>query len=295
MVALDPIAMAYTTEADGFATLRTSREEGRAVAEGARIVVLGTRGSTPVSGAEFVRYGGNTSSFAISIGSRVVGFIDAGTGLLAYPSCDLELAPSIDVFLTHYHWDHIQGLSMLEALWSGDAEIVIHGPGGPERALTAVITPPWFPVSLAEAPGVRFETIGRPVEIQGLAITPFEIEHPQGAVGYRVDGPRASVAVVTDHEAGTQRDVSITRAIRGVDVLIHDAQYTPDEMPIRRGWGHSTWEGAVDAAEAAGIERLLLTSLDPRTTDDDAESILALARRRFRNTDIAAPGVVVPL
>ena len=287
--------MPFPTDGERFATLRTPREKGGEVSEGPRIVVLGSRGSIPVSGAEFVRYGGNTSSFALAIDDQIVGFVDAGTGLIAHAIHGLELSPSIDVFLTHYHWDHIQGLSMFEALWSGDTEILIHGPGGPERSLNSVITPPWFPVSLANAGNVRFQTIGRPVEVRGLVVTPFEVEHPQGAVGYRVNGPLASVAVVTDHEAGTERDASITRAISGVDVLVHDAQYTPAEVAIRRGWGHSTWEGAIDAAEAAGAERLLLTSLDPRTTDDDADSIVALARRRFPNTDVAAPGVVVPL
>ena len=184
---------------------------------------------------------------------------------------------------------------MLEALWSGDTDIVIHGHGAVERSLTAVITPPWFPVSLADAPNVRFQATGRPVEIQEFVVTPFEVEHPQGAVGYRVDGPSAGVAFVTDHEAGTERDGSIARAIRGVDVLVHDAQYATDEVETRRGWGHSTWEGAVDAAEAAETERLLLTSLDPRTTDDDADVMLALARRRFPRTDIAAQGLEVPL
>lgn len=287
--------MAFPTEGERFATLRPHREKGGEVSKGPRIVVLGTRGSIPVSGAEFSRYGGNTSSFALVVGNQIVGFVDAGTGLVAYASHGLELARSVEVFLTHYHWDHVQGLSMLEALWLGDVEILIHGPGGPEGALTAVITPPWFPVSLADARNVQFQTIGRSVDVHGVVVTPFEVEHPQGAVGYRVDGPSTSVGVVTDHEAGTERDGSITRAISGVDVLIHDAQYTPDEESIRRGWGHSTWENAVDAAESAGADRLLLTSLDPRTTDDGADAILALARRRFPNTGIAYPGVEVPL
>lgn len=265
------------------------------MSDGARIVVLGSRGSIPVSGADFVRYGGNTTSVALVVGDQIVGFVDAGTGLVAHATFGLELAPSIEVFLTHYHWDHIQGLSMFQALWSGGAEVLIHGPGGPEGALTSVITPPWFPVSLADAGNVRFQTIGRPVEIHGLVVTPFEVEHPQGAVGYRVDGPSASIGFVTDHEAGTERDASIVQAIREVDVLVHDAQYTPDELSIRRGWGHSTWEGAVDAAEAADVERLLLTSLDPRTTDDGADAILTLARRRFPDTGIAFPGVEVSL
>jgi ribonuclease BN (tRNA processing enzyme) len=295
LIVVDPIATVFSTTDACFATLRTYPEEDRKVTDGARIVVLGSRGSIPVSGAEFVRYGGNTTSVALTNGNHVVGFVDAGTGLAAHAAFGLELAPTVEVFLTHYHWDHIQGLSMLEALWSGDTDIVIHGHGAVERSLISVITPPWFPVSLADAPNVRFQTIGRPVEIQEFVVTPFEVEHPQGAVGYRVDGPSASVAFVTDHEAGTERDVSITTAIRGVDVLVHDAQYAPDEVEIRRGWGHSTWEGAVAAAEAAGTGQLLLTSLDPRTTDDDADAMLALTRQQFPNTEIAAQGLVVPL
>jgi ribonuclease BN (tRNA processing enzyme) len=137
--------------------------------------------------------------------------------------------------------------------------------------------------------------LSRPVDIHGLVVTPFGVEHPQGAVGYRVDGPSASCAVVTDHEAGTERDASVFRAINGVDVLVHDAQYTPEEVPIRLGWGHSTWEHAVDAAEAAGVGRLLLTSLDPRTTDGGADAILELAQQRFPNAGIAYPGVEVAL
>ena len=107
-----------------------------------------------------------------------------------------------------------------------------------------------------------------------MRLTPFKVEHPQGAIGYRIDGPSASIAIVTDHEAGTGRDRVDTRAISGVDVLVHDAQYSPIEAEVRRGWGHSTWEGAIAAAEAAGVERLVLTSLDPRSTDDDVDAIV---------------------
>ena len=260
-----------------------------------RLVVLGTRVSIAVSGAQFVRYGGNTTSFAVVIGSRVVAFIDAGTGLPAYRSFGLELASSVHVFLTHYHWDHIQGLSMSDAVWAADREIVIHGPGDAQRAVTAAIAPPWFPVPMAGAPAVRYETVALPIDLGALTITPFRVEHPQGAVGYRIDGPSGSVAIATDHEAGTERDSSIVEAIRGVDVLIHDAQYRPDEIAVRRGWGHSTWQDATAAATAAGADRLLLASLDPRATDRDIDEILAAVRESFPDTDVARPGLEVRL
>ncbi len=265
------------------------------MADESRLVVLGTRGSIAVSGTDFVRYGGNTTAFALVVGDTTVAFVDAGTGLLAYRSHGLSLAPSVDIFLTHYHWDHIQGLSMFDAMWADDGEVVIHGPGGPERSLAEVIAPPWFPVPLADAPAVRYETVSRPVELHGLLIAPFLVEHPQGAFGYRIDGPSASLAIVTDHEAGTGRDAAIVEAIHGVDVLVHDAQYQPDEIARRRGWGHSTWMDAVVAAEMSGAQRLLLTSLDPRSTDGDVDRILRAAQERFPETDVARSGVEVSL
>jgi ribonuclease BN (tRNA processing enzyme) len=265
------------------------------VADESRLVVLGTRGSIGVSGSGFARYGGNTTSFALVVGDEAVAFIDAGTGLLAHRAHGLSLAPSVHIFLTHYHWDHIQGLTMFDAIWAEDREVVIHGPGAVERSLTSVIAPPWFPVSLDEARAVRYETVSRAVEIAGMLIVPFAAEHPQGALGYRVDGPSASLAIVTDHEAGTGRDASIVESIRGVDVLVHDAQYRPDEVEMRRGWGHSTWVDAVAAAESAGVRRLLLTSLDPRSTDADVDRILDAVRERFPHSDVAYPGVEVRL
>ncbi|MEA3510866.1 MAG: MBL fold metallo-hydrolase [Actinomycetota bacterium] len=260
-----------------------------------RVVILGSRGSIPVSGADFVVYGGGTTAFALVVDDRVVGFVDAGTGVVTWRDFGMSVAPSIEVFFTHYHWDHIQGLSMLDLVWSDEHEITVHGPNDPRSALTSVITPPWFPVSLVDAPSIHFESIVGPVELAGLMITPFGVEHPQGAVGYRIDGPSSSVAIVTDHEAGSELDGTIVDAIRGVEVLIHDGQYQPNEIETYRGWGHSTWEGAVAAALLSGANRLILTSLDPRRTDEEIDVIVHTARRRFHSTEAAYPGLSVSL
>jgi phosphoribosyl 1,2-cyclic phosphodiesterase len=260
-----------------------------------RLVVLGSRGSIPVSGPDFVVYGGGTTSFALVIGDQVVGFIDAGTGIVPWHDFGLSVAPAVDVFLTHYHWDHIQGLTMLDLVWSDDHEITIHGPNDPRAALTSAIAPPWFPVCLADAPSVRFTTIEGPIELPELLITPFGVAHPQGAVGYRIDGPSSSVAIVTDHEAGSDLDGSIIDAIRGVEVLIHDGQYQPDEAEGRRGWGHSTWEDAVAAALSSGASRLILTSLDPGRTDVEVDVLVHTSRREFHSTEAAYPGLSVSL
>ena len=292
---VEPIEHELPTPGNCFATIESLRERGNLVETNVRLVVLGSRGSIPVSGSDFVVYGGSTTSFALVVDGRVTGFVDAGTGVVPWHDFGMSVGPSVDMFLTHYHWDHIQGLSMLDLVWSDECEVTIHGPEDPQIALTSVITPPWFPVSLADAPFVRFEPIAGPLELAGMTITPFGVEHPQGAVGYRIDGPSSSVAIVTDHEAGSAMDGTVIDAIRGVEVLIHDGQYQPDEVEAHRGWGHSTWEDAVAAALSSGANRLILTSLDPRRTDEEVDILVHTARRRFHATEAAYPGLSVSL
>lgn len=261
----------------------------------AHITVLGARGSIPVSGSPFARYGGSTTCFALVVDGVTVAFIDAGTGLIDAVTYGLEIASSVGVFLTHYHWDHTQGLSMMDEMWSGSRDICVWGPGDPEAILERAISPPLFPVSITDVPSIRFESADGPIEIEGLTITPFAIDHPQGALGYRIDGPGRSVAVATDHEAGTDVDSEILAAISGVDVLIHDAQYLPEELQAHEGWGHSTYEGATRAAGEAGVTELILTSHDPRRTDTAIDAMVESARRLFPNAEAARPGMEIPL
>lgn len=259
------------------------------------ITILGARGSIPVSGSRFSRYGGSTTCFALVVDDLTVAFVDAGTGLIDAALLGLELAPSVGVILTHYHWDHTQGLSMMDEMWSGACDVCVWGPDDPAAILERAISPPLFPVSIADVPSIRFERAELPIEIEGVTITPFPIHHPQGGLGYRVDGPSRSVAIVTDHEAGTALDSEILAAISGVDVVIHDAQYLPDEIAAYRGWGHSTHIDATRAAKTAGASDLILTSHDPRRTDTAVDAMVEDARKAFARTEAARPGLTIPL
>ena len=264
--------------------------------DGLRLVALGSRGSIPVSGAEFLAYGGSTTSFAIAEGSNVRAFFDAGTGLISFKSYGLELSGSVPVFLTHYHWDHIQGVSMLGEVWAGACLFTIYGPDDPEPMLTKAITPPWFPVALDEAPEpVAFRSLDGPVAEPGFTVTSFPVQHPQGAVGYRIDGPNRSLAIVTDHESAPDCNEDIAKVIEGVDVLIHDAQYLPSEAASHVGWGHSTWVDAVAMAKRVGASELLLTSHEPSRSDSDIDEMVAAASSEFPNTRAVGPGLEVPL
>lgn len=261
----------------------------------AHITVLGGRGSIPVSGPQFARYGGNTTCFALVVDGIAVAFIDAGTGLLDSASHGLQLAPSVGVFLTHYHWDHTQGLSMMDEMWSGACDICVWGPMDSAEILERAISPPLFPVSIRDVPSIRFASSDGQVEIGGLVITPFAVHHPQGASGYRINGPERTVAIVTDHEAGTDLDAGVLDAISGADVLIHDAQYLPEESEVHVGWGHSTHQDATKAASLAGVSELILTSHDPRRTDTAIDEMVADACKAFPNTDAVWPGMEISL
>lgn len=232
---------------------------------------------------------------ALSDGGAVFAFIDAGTALNAYRDHDLVLKREVSVFLTHYHWDHIQGLSMLGEMWEGHCALDIYGEGSPEETLTRAISPPWFPVSLAGQSNLSFKGLADPVEIESVTIRSFSINHPQGAVGYRIDGPTSSAAVVTDHETASGGTSRLLSVLRGVDTVIYDAQYLPSEMAAHAGWGHSSWHDAVRFAADLRASRLILTSHDPRRSDDEIDAIVASARERFPDTEAAVPGLTVDL
>lgn len=243
-----------------------------------------------------MRYGGSTTCIAIAEGSAIRAFIDAGTGLMAFRSFGLELAGAIPVFLTHYHWDHIQGVSMLGEVWAGACLFTFHGPDDPEQMLTGAIRPPWFPVALQDAPEpVAFEGIGGPTTVGPITVTTFPVQHPQGAVGYRIDGPNRSLAIVTDHESDPDCDDIVAEAIDGVDVLVHDAQYLPEEAASHVGWGHSTWEDATAMAGRVGADELILTSHDPTRSDAAVDDMIQAARSAFINTVGAEPGLEIAL
>ncbi len=259
------------------------------------LVVLGSRGSIPVSGPDFDRYGGNTSCFAIVEDRKAIAFIDAGTGLAAYRSYGVKLSSSVGVFLTHYHWDHIQGLSMLDELWKGACAVSVWGPDDPHAALTSSIRPPFFPVAIADVMSVRFEPMADPIELGGLTISAFPVHHPQGGIGYRIEGPERTVSIVTDHESGSDIDATIADHIAGSDVLIHDAQYLPDEAEAHRGWGHSTYLDAIASAEKAGASELILTSHDPSRTDAAINVMMADVRRLFPSAIASSQGLEVSI
>lgn len=256
-----------------------------------------------VFGDRYRRYGGNTTCFEVEVEPRHHLVIDCGTGLRTLQQeVASDPARRYTIFLTHYHWDHIQGLPVFRPLLDSDAEVEFYGPlsggRGVREVLGDVVRPPWWPISLDEVVArVRYHDLGAPTTVGSVTVSHEMLTHPQGVAAYRLDGPSRSVVIATDHEAGdTAVDARLSEFASRADVLVHDAQYTPQEhATTRRGWGHSTWRTAVQAAVDARVKHLVLTSHDPDRTDDGVDGIRGEARALFPLADAAYEGMRIAL
>lgn len=261
----------------------------------------GTRGSIPTPGPSTVRYGGNTSCIEVRSRQSLVIF-DCGTGARALGT---SLAAeggrfSAHLFLSHVHWDHIQGFPFFLPAFLPNAELKVYGAAGMEvgleESLSGQMQYTYFPVRLGDLSSqITFHEVGEEsFQASEFAVDTKYLNHTCPAVGYRLSIGGSSVAYLSDHEpfwphdaAGSPEDVLLHPADRrhvafaeGADLLIHDAQYTSEEYPARRGWGHSTIEYVVDVALAARVKRLALFHHDPARTDAAIDELVARAQRR---------------
>jgi phosphoribosyl 1,2-cyclic phosphodiesterase len=263
----------------------------------------GVRGSMPVSGPTTEKYGGHTLCIDIDPvpGLRVI--IDGGTGISALAE-DLTVPESgIDfhVFLTHYHWDHLQGILFFPPLYDERNRFTFYGHAwdgmGVREAVEGALRPPWFPVSIFEtAAGKEYVDVEHsPFEVGPLSIEAAPLHHPQGVTAYRITHGTNTVVLATDCERGNPvADETLRDLAAGADYLIHDAQYTPDEYPTHYlGWGHSTRHHAVEAALEAKAKSLVLVSHDPRRSDDQIDAIVEAAQEEFPATRAAYEGMQI--
>jgi phosphoribosyl 1,2-cyclic phosphodiesterase len=291
-----------------------------------RLRFWGVRGSVPAPGAETARYGGNTACVTLewpgataktqpgaepvaeSVAASTLFILDAGTGIriLGLELLRLKRLPlRAHLFLSHSHWDHIQGFPFFAPAFVPGNNIVVHGAGGTDAELAHVLSGQmlhrYFPVSLSELGAqITFQHIATGEHhIADARVRVASLHHPGGAAGYRfevggrtiayctdtepIDAPGAQTGAAagsaTGHTAARQPlDPRVVDLARGADVLIHDAQYTDAEYPSKVGWGHSTASFAVRTALAAGVARLVLFHHDPMHDDVQLDAILAEAR-----------------
>lgn len=261
----------------------------------------GTRGSIPSPGAATVRYGGNTACVEVRSASGALLILDAGTGIRALGRALVAQAAgaaiSGDIFLSHAHWDHVQGLPFFAPMYSAGNHFRIWSAPALARRVGSVLREQMsetvFPVA--------FDDIAASVELRALegvftgpdfTVDALEVRHPGGALGYRVRerGVRGGgIVYISDNELGdaaARPESASTRAAivefaRGAAVLIHDATFTDIEYEQYRGWGHSRWTDVLDLAAEAGVKRLVLFHHSPDRGDDEIDRMLGTCRDRL--------------
>ena len=279
-----------------------------------RVHLCGVRGSTPAVGSEFAEVGGNTSCVALAHDDESVPrlVLDAGTGLRAVSALMAGESFHGTIMLGHLHWDHTQGLPFFRAADRADAvtRVLIPEQGTPPlELLDRFMSPPAFPVLASELLGSwSFESIDEGVHtIEGFTVLAREIPHKGGrTMGYRVSDQWSSLAYLSDHGPamaggpgpdgfGPYHEAAMDLC-RGVDLLIHDAQYTASELPFRVHYGHSAVNYAVGLAKVAGVGRVLLFHHDPERTDSEVAAIeRAMRVGEDIAVDAAREGVTVLL
>lgn len=265
----------------------------------------GVRGSIAAPGPETVRYGGNTPCVEVRCGDARLVF-DAGTGIRPLGDALKRLgAVDLDLMLTHTHLDHIAGLPFFAPLFDQDSRVRLwagHLSAGLtlRSVLKGMMSAPLFPVPVeifcADC-SYRDFTGGETLRPKpGVTVRTGRLNHPDGAVGYRVEFAGRSLCYITDTEQPeTGRDPAVVELARGADLMIYDSTYSDAEYPSRRGWGHSTWQECLRVADAAGVGRAVIFHHEPSRSDADLDAIAAAAEALRPGTLVAREGLEIAL
>jgi len=271
-----------------------------------RLKIWGVRGSIPTPSASHLEHGGNTPCVEVRADDGTLCIFDAGSGLRKAGGALVEefgaTLPTCNIFLSHYHFDHIEGLSLFQPLYDPASTIIFHGFAADGRTIRAnletLIAPPYFPLRLSGVPAtVQYKDVdGSAFAVADLRVDSLPLSHPDGSVAYRIDNGGRRLVFATDHEFGNEAvDGALAEFARGAEYLIYDATYMPAEYEsLRKGWGHSTWFAAVQAARAAGAKTLILFHHHPEHTDDQLDEIARITRAELPTALVAREGMELP-
>ncbi len=255
-----------------------------------KVTLWGTRGSLPSPRPGTARYGGNTSCVELEMADGSVVVLDAGTGIHRLPDFSSRTG-RVDVLLSHLHMDHILGLGFFGALFQPELEVHIWGPPSTtldlHGRLTRYLSPPLFPVRLRDLPCklLLHDAPRGTFDLPSASVTADLVCHPGPTLGYRIEADGATLAYLPDHEPALGAEsfpqqpewTSGFDLMAGVDLLIHDAQYSESEYPSHVGWGHSSICQAMSLAEMAGVDQLVAFHHDPNHNDSLLDRLFAEA------------------
>lgn len=270
-----------------------------------QLTIWGARGSIPAPAAANTRFGSDTSCIEVRCGDRVL-VLDAGTGIVG---CGRKLCGEavrdLDILFTHCHFDHIMGLPFMVPLYTEEAVVRLHaGHFLDETSCRSMVErfmcPPYFPVTPKQFTAHIDYRDFRPPDVLALAddicVRTVRLNHPNGAVGYRVEYAGRSFCYITDteHESG-KTDAAIRDFIAGSDLMIYDSMYTDEEFPTFQGFGHSTWQEGVRLCRAAGVANLVIFHHDISRTDAWLEALAITAREAFPGAIVARTGLTLDI
>jgi len=260
-----------------------------------RVRFWGVRGSVPYATPDSIEHGCNTPCLDVldeRTGKRLI--LDAGSGIVGVGAAVAGVV-DIPIVLTHYHWDHVQGLPFFAPLFKAGAAVTVWAPAlGRELAdIESMFKSPFFPVPserLPSRPAIRMFA-GGPIEINGFQVSSQPLNHPGGAFAYRIRGGGGDVVYATDHEFGNPDiDLALAHFSVGARAVILDSHFTPDEISRHQGWGHSDWSQCARFAADCGAKQLWLFHHKPGRSDAEMKMIEAAAQRVFPDTRAAKEG-----
>ena len=262
------------------------------------IKVWGSRGSIPVCGKDYLRYGGDTTCLEIVTRSGDTFIVDAGTGIRCLGNqLMIDKRYTYHFLITHGHWDHLMGFPFFKPLYLDHVTIRVHRCPFPkkfvENMVSKVMTPPNFPIRPSELRAKIVYEDGNPTrfEVGSLAVEPIPLSHPNMGSGYKFIEDGKTFVFLTDnelgfiHPGGLPKDHYIEFAY-GADLLFHDAEYTPEEYKTFIDWGHSVYTDTLDLAYKASVKKLGLFHLNQERTDRQMDNIVQDCRKRIAAKDI---------
>jgi phosphoribosyl 1,2-cyclic phosphodiesterase len=269
------------------------------------VTLWGTRGSLASPGPDTVRYGGNTSCVSVEGKEGTLLVLDAGTGIRNLGRNVSGKVKRIHILLTHLHMDHLQGLPFFDPLRNPGIEVHIWGPASTTQSLEArlmrYLSPPLFPVRVRDLLSeLHFhELFANTVEMDEFSVMGQLVVHPNPTVGYRITGQEGTVTYIPDHEPalgahnfpGKKEWTSGFALAEGVDLLIHDSQYSQAEYELRRGYGHSSIQQTLQFAALTGTKELVPFHHDPAHSDDMLDEMFEHAKQEASPLYVVTPGM----
>jgi phosphoribosyl 1,2-cyclic phosphodiesterase len=257
----------------------------------------GTRGTVPTPGPSTLRYGGNTACVEVRCGNQLI-ILDAGTGIRPLGlQLDREGVNEVHLMISHMHMDHVHGFPFFNLIYAPGSRLKIYGRVGVMEVLRRQTEIPYFPVPFQNlSSDIQFIELQSPFSLGDVLVSAHKVNHPGGCYAFRFEYADRTFTYLTDHEPFVRSnddshenrllDRGVLEFTRGANLLAREAQYTSEEYEQKRGWGHSTYDDAVQDAIEAGVERLALIHHDPLHDDEFLEDQLRNIRRHYENGEM---------